>query len=74
MWPSNVENHSTLGRPLVSFIFIENFGLYELGPSIIHSPKPTRFDSKQSFFGQYELGPFSSSFRASPVEISQRPH
>ena len=26
--------------------------------------KTTRFDSKYSFFGQYELGPFSSSLRA----------
>ena len=35
MWPSYVKNHSTLGRPPVSFIFIEKFGLYELGPSMV---------------------------------------
>ena len=35
MWPSYVENHSTLGRPPVSFIFIEKIGLYELGPSMV---------------------------------------
>ena len=35
MWPSYVKNYSTLGRPLVSFILIEKFDLYELGPPMV---------------------------------------
>ena len=51
MWPSYVKNHSTLGRRLVSFIFIEKFGLYELGPSMIQ----VLIDQFYSFIKTYAI-------------------
>ena len=51
MWPSYVKNHSTLGRRLVSFIFIEKFGLYELKPSMIQ----VLIDQFYSFIKTYAI-------------------
>merc|ERR1711911_334591 len=51
MWPSYVKNHSTLGRLLVSFIFIEKLGLYELGPSMVQ----VFIDQYYSFIKTYAI-------------------